>query len=206
MLSSKAQTVQPRNLLANIHTSVLFGLFLFVALFSQTAHAYRIDHPDDVGGGGPRREGFMFKDGPKRVWELEVHGGFDVTEQGLATGIRFHIPIVHQGILPNFNDAIYFCAGADFYWTRWKGIFGVGAGIPLTILWRLFFTKLFSLGIELGINPYLHARWFGEAYNYGFLPIFFIGAVTLHFDISPLLSVVVRLGSPYLSAGVSFRF
>jgi hypothetical protein len=185
--------------------SALALLIALVCLLTTVeAHAYRIGGTNPYAGS--RREGYMYQEGAKRALELEVHGGFDVVEQGLAAGIRFHIPIVHNGLLPDFNDALYFTVGSDFYWTRWKGIFGVGFGVPLTILWRLFFTKLFSLGIEVGLNPYIHFRWFSETYNYGFLPVFFVGAVTLHFDITPLLSVVVRLGSPYLSAGVSFRF
>lgn len=131
--------------------------------------------------------------------------GLQYVGLGGAAGIRVGIPIVHNGFIPNINNAVYINFGADFYWTGYGNKYGMALGFPVTMHWAFYFTRQWSAFAELGVNIYLNPELFeGGAFLFG--AGFFYGAIGGKFHISPSFALVLRLGFPYTSFGLSFSF
>lgn len=132
--------------------------------------------------------------------------GLDFYGLGLTAGVRLGIPIVASGFIPSINNAVYIHVGADFYYTgNGKREYGVAIGLPVMLHWEFYFTQKWSAFAEVGVNVYLNSELFRGK---GFLPgaRWFIGAVGGKLHISSHFALVLRVGSPYTSFGLSFAF
>ncbi|TNE43342.1 MAG: hypothetical protein EP343_33740 [Deltaproteobacteria bacterium] len=154
--------------------------------------------------GATERQAEAWGSVPRGV-ELEApHIAFSPFGIGGAAGFRVNIPLVTRGLLPRFPDALHFGVGADLYYIGYEDAYGLGLGVPLVVQWNLYFTRVFSLYLEAGINV-----WFHEGYFRGrpifFSPSWLMGAIGFRFRLSSRVALQLRLGSPYSSFGVSFQ-
>ena len=153
--------------------------------------------------GGQTKEAQAWGSVPKGL-ELEVpHIAFVKFGLGGAAGFRFNIPLVTRGLVPNFPDALYFGVGADLYYSNYDKRYGIGLGVPLMVQWSLFFTKVFSMYLELGINVWFHEGFFAGK-GFFFSPSWLMGAIGFRFRVSKKVALQSRVGAPYSSFGVSF--
>ena len=80
----------------------------------------------------------------QRPFQLEVHGGFTWYGLGMASGVRFGIPILNNGFVPSINNAVYINFGIDTYYVRWgdpncgpgRHCYGFGLGFPVALHWE----------------------------------------------------------------------
>ena len=148
-----------------------------------------------------------------RPLQLDVHAGFTWFGFGLATGARLAIPLVENGFIDSINNAFYLNFGADFYFVRHRrngraeDDYDPGFGIPVTAHWEFYFNENWSAFAEVGINVYFHPGFFrGERdfFDHDHVGGWFVGAIGARLHINEWFGLVVRLGSPYSSFGVSF--
>lgn len=131
--------------------------------------------------------------------------GFEYLGFGGAFGARLGIPIVHNGFIPSINNAVYINFGLDVYWTSYKKAHGIALGIPITLHWSFYFNRRWSAFAELGVNVYFHGGLFrGEGFLFG--PRWLMSAVGGRFHISRNFALILRLGFPYTSFGLSWSF
>jgi hypothetical protein len=153
----------------------------------------------------------------QRPYVLDLHAGFTWWGVGLAAGMRFGVPLVHNGFVPTINNAVYLNFGFDFYWTRWRCAptaggcgeweYGTGLGFPIALQWNFYFNDQWSLYLELGGQIYLSPGFFNDGIFYGGEGgYWFIGALGVNYRIDDTILLTVRLGTPYASFGVGFQF
>ncbi|HEY8427712.1 MAG TPA: hypothetical protein VIL20_05030 [Sandaracinaceae bacterium] len=152
-----------------------------------------------------------------RPFQLDVHAGFTWWGVGFASGARFGIPILNNGFVPSINNAVYINFGADFYWTRWyrncRGPndcyweYGFGLGFPVALHWEFYFNENWSAFVELGFQLFFHPRfWNGEPYDVYEAGYWFLGAVGGSFHVTEWFLLTLRVGTPYVSFGMTFQF
>jgi len=160
----------------------------------------------------------------ERPFTLDIHGGFTWWGVGFATGARFGIPLLDNGFIPSINNAVYLNFGADFYWVRWRYCdaapnpgpnchrhrwdYGPGLGLPVTLHWEFYFNENWSAFGEVGFQVYfspwfLNGYGFADRMDWGY---WFIGAVGGRFHINEHVALTLRVGTPYASFGVTFKF
>ena len=152
-----------------------------------------------------------------RPLQLDVHGGFSWWGFGAVAGARLGIPLVASGPIDSINNALYLNFGADFHFVRCRGCGGGGRndeyhpgfGVPVTVHWEFFFSRTWSLFAEAGVNVYFHPGFLRG--NHGFFDHdgvggWFIGAVGARLHINDWFGLVLRVGTPYSSFGVTFFF
>lgn len=149
-----------------------------------------------------------------RPLQLDFHGGFTWWGFGAVAGARFGIPLVQNGFISSINNAFYLNFGADFYFVRCRcgrggrDEYWPGFGIPITGHWEFYFSETWSVFVEAGLNIYFHPRWLRG--NGGFFDddagAWFIGAVGARLHFSDSFGLVLRLGTPYASFGITFFF
>ena len=148
--------------------------------------------------------------GGERPYQLDVHAGFSYFGRGLATGVRFGIPIVHNGFVKTINNAIYINFGADLYFIDYhhKGHdeYAVAIGVPVTMHWEFYFTPKWTAFGEVGPNLFLHPGVF-KGHGWGWSGRHWVTVSGGgRYMINESLALTLRLGSPYSSFGVSFMF
>ncbi len=149
--------------------------------------------------------------GGKRPYQLDVHAGFVWVGKGLASGVRFGIPIIHNGFIKTINNSIYINFGADLYFLdaldkKKSTAYGIAIGIPVTMHWEFYFTPRWSAFGEVGPNIFLHSGVF-DGHGWDWSPShWFIASAGGRYFINRTLTLTLRLGSPYSSFGVSFLF
>ena len=151
-----------------------------------------------------------------RPLQLDLHAGFTWYGRGLATGVRFGIPILTNGFVPSINNAVYINFGLDLYFIRYAGrcngpdrrndCTGTGIGLPVTMHWEFYFSEHWTAFGEAGLNPFIHPDYVdGRDWNFDGRH-WFIVAVGGRYMFNDAVSLTLRVGSPYAAFGVSFFF
>lgn len=121
-------------------------------------------------------------------------------------GLRYQIPILHDGFIPPVNDSFGIEFGVDFSGVAGSRFYPVLA-IPVEVLWQFHMTKTFSLyakvGIALQFNivsycPYTYYRSCGVVTADG------IGNVGLIWHFTQKIALRVEAGYPWLKVGLGF--
>ncbi|HJL16569.1 MAG TPA: hypothetical protein RMH99_12980 [Sandaracinaceae bacterium LLY-WYZ-13_1] len=152
----------------------------------------------------------------ERPFQLDVHAGFTWWGVGFASGVRFGIPVVHNGFVESINNAVYLNFGADFYFIRsyaydcgrgrcWE--YGPGFGFPVTLHWEFYFNDDWSAFAELGAQFFVHPRWIdGNGWDWREPGAWFIWTVGGSYHVSESFLLTLRVGSPYVAFGLTFQF
>ncbi|HTJ85095.1 MAG TPA: hypothetical protein VL400_25440 [Polyangiaceae bacterium] len=150
-----------------------------------------------------------------RPFQLDIHGGLSWYGLGLATGVRFGIPIMHNGFIDSIDNAVYVNFGFELYyadegWDPATRHYYVGFGIPVMLHWEFYFNDTWSAFAELGFQVYFppafldggsgHSNYYVEA---GGWVIAMVGG-TLHFN--EVFGLTLRVGNPYVVVGLTFQF
>ena len=161
--------------------------FVFLLAFSLGTTAVSTEAHADIRrpGGG-------------RTFSIEPHLGFGYYQSAGALGVRFSLPILQNGFIPGINNAVFFNFGVDVY----SNFSVFSLGIPLTLNWSFYFTRRFSMFLELGANIFLNSGLFsGGGFQFG-ISDWLTGALGFRFKITPKFALLLRVGSPYSSLGV----
>jgi len=173
-------------------------------------------------------------DHPKYAVEIEPHGLWGWThydyapDDGFGLGARFSIPIVENGFVPSINNSVAIGFGVD--WLHYSGTacYGVYYGphyngpcyyvgdsnylfFPIVMQWNFFVASHFSAFAEPGLVIY-HGFFnycSGAPLGYacanpndtGVDFAFYVGG---RYHVSDHVALVLRLGYPTFSFGVSF--
>ena len=150
-----------------------------------------------------------------RPFQLDIHGGLSWYGLGLDTGVRFGIPIVHNGFIDSIDDAVYLNFGLELYyadegWDPATRQYFVGFGIPVMLHWEFYFNDTWSAFAELGFQVYFPPAFVhGTAGHNGYYVdaggwvIAMVGG-TLHFN--EVIGLTLRVGNPYVAVGITFQF
>ncbi|MFK7987149.1 MAG: hypothetical protein AB8I08_14080 [Sandaracinaceae bacterium] len=149
-----------------------------------------------------------------RPYQLDLHAGVSFFGFGLATGARFGIPLLHEGLLPDFEDALYFNVGFDFYFVqnrrnRFNGshAYGGALGLPFTVQWQVYLDANWTVFAELGAQVFLHPRLFDDGTGDPLEPGYFVvAAAGIGYRIADILQLTLRVGTPYASLGLTVEF
>lgn len=150
-----------------------------------------------------------------RPFQLDIHGGLLWYGYGVGSGVRFGIPLMHNGFIDSIDNAVYLNFGADFYFvddTNWgdgNHHYGFGFGIPVTLHWEFYFSDTWSAFAELGFQAYFPPGMWDGSPRGGFwvdAGAWIIGQVggTLHFN--EAIGLTLRVGNPYVALGLTFYF
>jgi hypothetical protein len=172
-------------------------------------------------------------DHPKYGVELEPHfvvqwDDNDWGDDGIGIGGRVSIPLMDNGPIPSINNNIAIGFGLD--WAHFGGdcwgyyyrgvpnpLGGVNCSsddiwVPVVAQWNFFFTPVVSAFGELGLGfqhestsldcsgPVSNGCGISRSRNY-LEPLFAVGP---RFMVANSFAIVLRIGVPYFSAGVSF--
>jgi hypothetical protein len=172
-------------------------------------------------------------DHPQYSVEIEPHGLWGWThydyepDDGFGLGARFSIPIVDKGFVPSINDSVAIGFGVD--WLHYSGVgcynyygphgpngcYDVGDSnfliFPVVLQWNFFVAQRWSvfgepgLVIYHGFFDYCHNAPPGFACNNptqtGVDFAFYAGG---RYHVSDHVALVLRIGYPTFSFGVSF--
>lgn len=155
----------------------------------------------------------------QRPFQLDIHAGFTWWGWGFASGARFGIPIVQNGFIPSLNNAVYINFGIDAYYLRWWGgpggcgpgnnCYGFGLGFPVTLHWEFYFNDNWSAFVELGAQLFI-SPWVFNGGDFGIYGdeagLWFVGAVGGSFHVNEWFLLTLRVGTPYVSFGLTFQF
>jgi hypothetical protein len=160
--------------------------------------------------------------------ELEPHLVLDWAgvpghhEEGIGLGFRASIPLFHNGPISTINNNMAISFGLD--WTYADRACGPRANpwnescelnsfwFPVTLQWNFFLTDIISVFGEPGLAV-VHYRWdtWDRCWAPGYCdpnghdtvlrPVFSGGA---RFLFSDHIGAVVRLGYPFITAGITF--
>jgi len=195
----------------------LVGALLVTALGALAAAA-----PPTAEAQGRGRSGGRVRIGTphtgSRPLQLDLHLGFAWYGRGLATGVRFGIPIVENGFVPSINNAVYINFGMDLYFIEYRyGCYdnmgrargdcrGTGIGFPVTMHWEFYFSEHWTAFGEVGLNPFIAPGYLdGDRYRWDGRH-WFIVAVGGRYMFNDAVALTLRVGSPYAAFGVSFFF
>ena len=172
-------------------------------------------------------------DHPDYAVEIEPHGLWGWThynyapDDGFGLGARFSIPIVKRGFIPSINDSVAIGFGVD--WLHYSGVgcydyYGPHGGgpcydvgdanyvfFPVVMQWNFFVAHQWSVFAEPGLVIY-HGFFdycsgapagtpCGNPSTTGVDFAFYVGG---RYHVSEHLALVLRLGFPTFSFGVSF--
>jgi len=153
-----------------------------------------------------------------RPFQLDIHGGFTWWGVGAATGVRFGIPIVDNGFVPEINNAVYLNFGADFYFIRSRCVsapppaancdweYGPGFGFPVTLHWEFYFNENWSAFAEVGGQFFIHPAWWDNGnFDWREPGAWFIWTVGGSFHVNEWFLLTLRVGSPYIAFGITFQ-
>lgn len=225
-----------------MHTKTLLIASAFVVSLAAAAPASAQqddEREEETGGGGSARSGGGRSDGGggggrargggrgnvdigtphrgSRPFQLGVHGGFALWGFGVATGVRFGIPLMDNGFVDSINNAVYLNFGADFYFIEHNCAerdrlgrdcgYGPGFGFPITLHWEFYFNENWSAFAEIGANIFFHPSWLdGGRFGWYQPGAWFVWTIGGSFHISENFSLTLRVGSPYIAFGLTFQF
>jgi hypothetical protein len=140
----------------------------------------------------------------KRPVLLDAHVGVAWHWVGFVTGLRFAIPILHNGFIPKLNNAVYINFGMDFYWINTWSNTGGAMGFPVNLLWEFYFTNRWSAFTELGVNVFLPPSLFqGNGYHAS-AGNWIVAQVGGRFYINDKIALTARIGNPFFLFGATF--
>jgi hypothetical protein len=145
-------------------------------------------------------------------------------DDGIGLGGRVNFPIIKNGPVRTINNN--FAIGVGLDWVHFSGCYGYGFNgvvfddcshnqihVPVVAQWNFFFTPVVSAFAELGLGI-RHAtfdlpcggpaRVIGPYCNGSDTDVEGIFAVGPRFHVADAFAITLRIGYPYLSAGVSF--
>lgn len=145
-----------------------------------------------------------------RPFQADAHIGFAWYGLGLATGLRFGIPLLNNGFIPSLNNAVYLNFGFDFYYIRWRPTltgwdYGAGLGFPVTLHWEFYFSPEWSAFAEVGIQPFFHPRLLNDG-DFDGGEYWFVFSVGGTYRVADMVGITVRFGLPYVVAGATIEF
>ncbi|HEY3235990.1 MAG TPA: hypothetical protein VGJ84_14835 [Polyangiaceae bacterium] len=135
---------------------------------------------------------------------------------GFGPGVRLSVVILQNGFIPSINNSVAIGAGFDWihYSIKDECVFTLGARfcpfgnnmdnflVPIVLQWNFFFSEQWSVFAEPGVGIRFYDHYFAYDTHTGVDPFIFFAGGRFHFD--PSVTLTVRVGWPYLSAGVSF--
>ncbi len=154
----------------------------------------------------------------QRPFQLDIHAGFTWWGLGFASGARFGIPILNNGFVPSLNNAVYINFGIDAYYLHWNdpncgpghNCYGFGLGFPVALHWEFYFNDNWSAFVELGAQLFISPWVFTGRGNFGVYGdeagLWFVGAVGGSFHVNEWFLLTLRVGTPYVSFGLTFQF
>ena len=181
----KKTTLKPRT---TFLTALTIFAFLAAAGYSEDASASYIRTPFEG----------------ERPYQLDAHVGFATYNFGLATGLRFGIPILDNGFIKSINNAVYINFGADFLFVKYFDEYSPAMDIPAALHWEFYFTEKWSAYAEFGLNIYIHPSVFRGYGWYSSGGYWITGSVGGRFQINDKVALTMHVGSPYCSFGVMF--
>jgi len=166
---------------------------------------------------------------PRYGFELEPHLVIDWSEphyqadDGIGLGVRFGVPLFHQGPITTINNNMAIGFGFDFLhypdcddWRR-ADVYrdecdANGIGLPVVLQWNFYITDLITAFGEPGLL--IRYTWVDRECVSGidcddgdsdadFRPVLGVGA---KFMFSDRAGLTVRLGYPHFTVGGSFLF
>ncbi|MBX3246156.1 MAG: hypothetical protein KF901_03135 [Myxococcales bacterium] len=156
------------------------------------------------------------RDASDHRFTIDIHGGFSYYGRGGVAGVRFNIPLAPQGFIRGKNDAFYLSLGVDTHIVRWYGRgcgdgwcdYGLGVGFPVAAHWEFYFFEKFSFFAEAGVNIFLHPGILrGDRRRFVEHPAAWVlAAAGVRWKFGRTVSFIARIGTPYVTAGISFEF
>jgi hypothetical protein len=154
---------------------------------------------------------------PHLVWQWT--GDEAAVDDGVGIGFRASIPLMQDGPVPSINNNLAISFGLD--WAHFSGCAWYGPNdacgeddfwVPVTLQWNFFLSPVVSVFPEFGLGfrdaifnyDYGTTRCDGRACRGSVLevhPVLWFGA---RFRVIEPMAIVVRLGTPSLTLGVSF--
>jgi hypothetical protein len=178
-----------------------------------------IEYDDESGGSSGGSSGSIIKDRGrhKRPHMLSLllnvpwYYGF-----GIGAGVRYTLPVVHDGFIPKLNDSFELEFGLDYVWRRWGYVGGFGnlnyhsIIIPIEARWTFYFFPNFAayakagLGIDIGFGG---GAVFGPFGTVGAGPTVYhnLLAPGLLWEVSDAVHLRAELGYWGFKAGVGFE-
>lgn len=136
---------------------------------------------------------------PQYVFDAEPHGvvGFGPFRAGdvlPGVGFRGTVIFLQQGPIPSINNSMGIGFGGDVFFPN---RYGAAFVLPVVAQWNFWLSTHWAVFGEPGF-----ALGFGGSHDWA-APVFAVGG-RYHFN--ERIALTLRLGYPYLSAGVSFYF
>ena len=170
--------------------------------------------------------------GQHRDYTLEIEPHLDLGlggheyHDGWGGGVRFGVPVTRNGFIPSINNNVAIGFGLDYLRYSWDcGPYtdcptGNRVWLPIVAQWNFFLAPQWSLFGELGLSL-SHGWWSGGGTCYDYTrfggpvavdcswgassnDLDLIGAIGARWQFSREANMVLRLGWPYASLGVSF--
>lgn len=149
--------------------------------------------------------------------ELEPHGlvKWDVepgNEAGLGFGFRAMIPIMQNGPVTTINNSLAVGFGLDWAYAnetvyhgrpRYDDCDAHNITVPLVVQWNFYFTEVVSLFVETGLGV-MYETWENDTHHDDNVEPDFIFLVGPRFTVADTVAIVLRIGWPTFSLGVSF--
>jgi hypothetical protein len=149
------------------------------------------------------------------------------SDAGFGLGFRASIPVLANGPIPKLNNNLAVSFGAD--WSHFGGCapnyYDCGAQdfwFPFVMQWNFFITEAWSVFPEVGLAVHHAVRYWEERgprggevcgpgpdpycdYSESRTRVAFATWLGTRFSLSDMFSFTLRVGTPSLVAGVSFR-
>lgn len=111
-------------------------------------------------------------------------------------GVRVGIPLIHNGFIAGVNNSLSLSVGGDFYW-------GNSIGIPIAAHWELYFSRIVSGFVELGLNVFLSNTFVsGHGSVQPSLKGWMLFALGINIRINKTFAITLRGGNPYGALGL----
>ncbi|HEX4353550.1 MAG TPA: hypothetical protein VHZ95_11555 [Polyangiales bacterium] len=198
----------------SIQLLALLAFLTTSAILSNQAHA-QLRRPD-------RHELYNVELEPHAVWQWNDQPFWD--DDGIGLGFRASIPLIDNGPIRSINNNLAIGFGLDWVYYGHCGRYNDDCdassfSIPIVMQWNFFLTPWISIFPELGL-AFNHASvgWDGDvpadcgrvdginvcrdgASRTYVEPVFWFG---VRFTLARNIAVILRAGTPSLTAGVSF--
>ncbi len=157
--------------------------------------------------------------------ELEPHGIYQWNhpDDGPGFGVRFNIPLMHNGPISSINNNIAIGFGGDVaFWDynhRWRNGYdcdnanrfgdddceGWTLWFPVVFQWNFYFTDIISVFGEVGLAGQ-YTNWENEWADDDDFDLEFVGQGGGRFQFNDTVGLMVRIGWPYVSVGANILF
>lgn len=164
------------------------------------------------GGGALRASGALLdkSDTTHRKMMLsffgELHWPYYYGFFGPGVGVRFAIPIVKAGFVPQINDSFWIEFGASTGFHFNFGAFSFGLTIPAQVMYMVHLIKNFAVYAKLSIG--IHFELFTYSYLGSAFWAYFHGAggVGLVYNLSDSFALRAEIMSNGFNGGIAFQF